>query len=101
MSLINEGVHSPGNMNSTNHDFLGTYWSGGNWDLSAIGERQMYLLGLAFKEDLLMSYNIELLEKEVYLFSIDTNKTINSALAFIQGIFPQTNKANPKKTPNF
>ena len=76
-----------------------------NGEITNIGKRQLYLLGVKSREryitkfKLISNYN----PNELFIKSTDTNRTIESTYSFIQGLFPngqgQTmKKANINKT---
>ena len=66
-----------------------------NWtqiaELSEIGKRQLYLLGVKARKRYINQYNL-LSEKynpqEIYIKSTDSNRTIESIYSFLQGLYP-------------
>lgn len=88
-SLIRHGARAPYSLNNKNVDSLGKKWDIFKQDLSSVGMRQHYVLGLVQKETHkdLLSENYKI--GEVYALSTNRNRTIQSFLSHFQGLYPE------------
>lgn len=88
--IFRHGARSPySGMNSNFQDCFGTQWNGVK-ELTGVGLRQHFLVGYRnriryMEENHLISKHYD--PREVYLISTDTNRTIMSANAQVQGLF--------------
>lgn len=93
-TIFRHGARSPySGMTPTFVDWFGYQWSGVK-ELTAVGLRQHYLLG--FRNNLHYIVNNNLLSevydpREIYVISTDSNRTLLSANAQLQGLY-QANK---------
>ena len=78
-------------------DFIGVQWKS-EGELNSIGLRSQYLLGIATKKryDNFLSKNFD--TNEIFIVSTDSNRTIVSAMANLQGIYK--NYSTPNLTIN-
>ena len=78
-------------------DFIGVQWKS-EGELNSIGLRSQYLLGIATKKryDNFLSKNFDI--NEIFIVSTDSNRTIVSAMANLQGIYK--NYSTPNLTIN-
>ena len=89
--LFRHGARSPyGGMTSDFKDCFGAQWNGLK-ELTGVGLRQHFLVGHRnriryINEHKLLSENYD--PREVYLISTDSNRTIMSANAQVQGLYP-------------
>ena len=90
LELFTSGAHSPtGSLSKNNMDDFGHQWDGPN-ELTGVGLRQHFLVGYRNRlryidEKKLINEKYD--PREVYLVSMDTNSTIMSANAQVQGLF--------------
>ena len=62
-----------------------------NGELSDIGKRQLYLLGVKVRKRYIKKYNLlseNYNPQEIYIKSTDSNRTIESTYSFLQGLYP-------------
>ena len=62
-----------------------------NGELSDIGKRQLYLLGVKVRKRYIEKYNLlseNYNPQEIYIKSTDSNRTIISTYSFLQGLYP-------------
>ena len=78
-------------------DFIGVQWKS-EGELNSIGLRSQYLLGIATKKryENFLSKNFDI--NEIFIVSTDSNRTIVSAMANLQGIYK--NYSTPNLTIN-
>ena len=85
--MQSNGARSPNNGVNNGIDLFKENWYGNN-ELSDIGRRQLYLLGVKvrnrYKKLLPEYYN----PHDIYIKSTDNNMTIESIYSFLQGLFP-------------
>lgn len=88
-STIRHGARAPYSyVNDDRVDILGNKWEINAQELTNLGIRQLYILGLYQREkygELLKSPN----PGELYAMSTDKNRTIQSFLAHYQGLYPE------------
>ena len=88
--IFRHGARSPySGMNKDFEDCFGTQWNGVK-ELTGVGLRQHFLVGYRnriryIEENHLINQNYD--PREVYLISTDTNRTLMSANAQVQGLF--------------
>ena len=63
-------------------------------ELSNVGKRMLYLLGVKVRNRYIENENFKLLNptynpQEIYITSTDTNRTIESMYSFLQALYPQ------------
>jgi hypothetical protein len=73
----------------SNTDILGNTWHG-NGELTPIGLRTEYLLGHRNRQKYADFLNTHYTPEEVYILASDVNRTITSALAHMDGLYPPT-----------
>lgn len=87
-SIFRHGARAPYYMKEDNIDSLGKKWNLNKQELTNVGMRQHYVLGMIQKEthkDLLSKdYSLG----EVYAMSTNVNRTIQSFMAHFQGLYP-------------
>jgi len=62
-----------------------------NKELSSMGRRQLYLLGVKVRKKYYKKYGLissEYNPQEIYIRSTDTNRTIESIYSYLQGLYP-------------
>ena len=78
-------------------DFIGEKWDGIG-ELTPLGLRMLYLLGIStrnkYSNFLSKTYN----PLELYIFSTDFNRTLNSANSFLQGLYNNQTSINLTQT---
>lgn len=88
-SIFRHGARAPYYMKEDNIDSLGKQWTINKQELTNVGMRQHYVLGMIQKEthkDLLSKdYSLG----EVYAMSTNVNRTIQSFMSHFQGLFPE------------
>jgi hypothetical protein len=85
--IFRHGARSPIGLDNYK-DILGQKWSYGDGELTPIGMRQHYLLGYRNKKRYANYLSPSFDSKEVYIISTDVNRTIMSAYAHLQGMYP-------------
>ena len=94
--LFTTGARSPNIPLTNNKDYFNHEWEDGSNELTGVGLRQHFLVGYRnrlryIEENKLINSNYD--PREVYLVSTDTNCTLMSANAQVQGLFlPGSNK---------
>lgn len=113
--IFRHGARSPyNNLNSTFHDWFGFQWEGTK-ELTSVGLRQHYLIGYSnriryINQTNLLSSSYD--PREIFIISTDSNRTILSANAQLQGLYPpgtgptltptqQDNAVPPNNMTNF
>ena len=85
-SFIRHGARSP-SLKNDNLDLLNEKWLNGPYQLTLIGQRQLFLLGNFFRK----KYNNFIQENyspsEIYLMSTDNDRTLMSGNYFLLGLF--------------
>jgi len=89
-SHFTSGASAPSLNNDNNKDIFGTEWMNPG-ELTNIGERMHYILGMYNKEryiknNTLLNENFD--PHEIYIVTFDWNRTVESVLAQINGMFP-------------
>ena len=89
-SHFTSGASAPSLNNDNNKDIFGTEWMNPG-ELTNIGERMHYILGMYNKEryiknNTLLNANFD--PHEIYIVTFDWNRTVESVLAQINGMFP-------------
>ena len=102
MTHFRHGARSPVKLNTNNIDLLGEKWFNPG-ELTAIGERMHYLLGLRNRFRYINEKNF-LSEKynsiELEIVSTNVERTIASLSSHLQGLYPQ-NKILGNNLTNF
>lgn len=87
------GARGLSKLNAKGKDYIGEPWMGDS-ELSSVGLRQHYLLGTRmknkYKEIISDVYN----PRELILYATNSNRTIMSGLAQLQGMFPKNAQEN-------
>lgn len=88
-SIIREGLSSPINLPESTIDIFGNSWPEGQYQLTAIGQRQSFLLGLHYREKLTNFLSEIYKPEEISLYSTNKNRCKQSLQSFLQGLYPQ------------
>ena len=78
-------------------DFFGNEWPGAE-ELTNVGKRQHYLLGRKLRMRYRSFLASEFSDEEVYAFSTNYNRTVESALSHLQGLYYQNENIGKKLT---
>jgi hypothetical protein len=85
--MFRHGARAPMSLDKEGVDIFGEKWNG-NSELTDVGMRQHYLLGyrnrIIYNKFISNSYD----NKEIYVISTNTNRTIMSAYSQLQGLYP-------------
>ena len=89
LTHFRHGARAPLSLNKNNYDSFNQLWSNPG-ELTVVGQRMHYILGLHnhekyIKEKKFLSENYN--PNEIYILSTNHNRTIQSALAQIQGLY--------------
>ena len=89
LTHFRHGARAPLSLNKNNYDSFNQLWSNPG-ELTVVGQRMHYILGLHnhekyIKEKKFLSENYN--PNEIYILSTNYNRTIQSALAQIQGLY--------------
>lgn len=89
-SFIRHGARSP-SLKNNDLDIINEKWINGPYQLTLIGQRQLFLLGNLFRK----KYNSFIKENyspsEIYLMSTDNDRTLMSGNYFLLGLFSKEN----------
>ena len=90
LEIFTTGARSPNIPLKNNKDYFNHEWEDGSNELTGVGIRQHFLVGYRnhlryIEEKKLINSNYD--PREVYLVSTDTNCTLMSANAQVQGLF--------------
>ena len=101
-SFFRHGARAPIKLNDDGLDVLGVKWSTPG-ELTPIGKRMEYILGLYNRKRYITGKNKFLSEKfdphELIVYSSDLNRTLLSATSLIQGLYPMSPDMGDKLTP--
>lgn len=92
-SIIREGLSSPIKLSENITDLFGNDWPEGRFQLTSIGQRQSFLLGLHYRERLFNFISDIFNPEEISLYSTNKKRSKQSLQSFAQGLFFQ-NKSN-------
>jgi hypothetical protein len=96
--LVSEGAKSPLYVNDANRDLFTEEWTYGPGVLTPVGYRMLYLLGTKDRQTYSSFLSSNYKSNEVYVRSGNTNSTLMSADAYLQGLFPPG--TGPELTPS-
>ena len=101
-SFFRHGARAPIKLNDDGLDVLGVKWSTPG-ELTPIGKRMEYILGLYNRKRYITGKNKFLSEKfdphELIVYSSDLNRTLLSAASLLQGLYPMSPDVGDKLTP--
>lgn len=93
-SCIRHGARSPHNITKDGIDQFDFKWNIPSGELMTAGQRQHYALGLLFREKYDGFIDRQVKYGDTYIVSTNFNRTIMSALSFIQGLYSEGKKIN-------
>lgn len=96
--LVSEGAKSPLYINEVDRDLFTEEWTYGSGVLTPVGYRMLYLLGTKDRQTYSSFLSSNYKSSEIYVRSGNTNSTLMSADAYLQGLFPPG--TGPELTPS-
>ena len=101
-TIFRHGARGPNRLNDTKQDLLGVVWPAPA-ELTAIGKRMEYLLGLYNRRRYITGENPFLSKKfdphEILVFSTNVNRTLLSVTSQLQGLYPASPEIGDILTP--
>lgn len=96
--LVSEGAKSPLSLNEVDRDIFTEEWTYGPGVLTPVGYRMLYLLGTKDRATYSSFLSSTYKSNEIFVRSGNTNSTLMSADAYLQGLYPPG--TGPELTPN-
>ena len=101
-TIFRHGARGPNRLNDTKQDLLGVVWPAPA-ELTAIGKRMEYILGLYNRRRYITGENPFLSKKfdphEILVFSTNVNRTLLSVTSQLQGLYLASPEIGDKLTP--
>ena len=103
LTHFRHGARAPIFPSEDNQDFFNKSWDNPS-QLTGVGHRMHYILGLYNNERYITKFNLlkeNFDEHDILVMSTDFNRTINSALSQLYGLYPSFNGKITEKQKNF